>query len=76
MMSQTLFTGMIAVFWLAEFVFGAVVVYWFLTQGLDDKQATASGSVRDLENRSYTVRSLMVWAGFFAVLLVAIIIGA
>ncbi|WP_049898193.1 hypothetical protein [Halococcus agarilyticus] len=76
MMSQTLFTGMIVVFWLAEFVFGTVVVYWFLTQGLGDERGTASGPVRTLEDRSYTVRSLVMWTGFFAVLLVGIVVGA
>ena len=76
MISETLFTGMIVVFWLAEFTFGAVVVYWFLTQGLGDDQATASGPTRELEDRSYTLRSLTMWAGFFIILITRIIVGA
>lgn len=75
MMSETAFTVLIAVIWLSEVVFGALVVYWFVTQGLDDEEATVS-TVKPLEDRSYTMRSLALWAGFFAVLLVGILLAS
>lgn len=75
MMSETAFTVLVAVIWLSEVVFGTLVVYWFVTQGLDDESATVSG-VTPLEDRSYTMQSLAMWAGFFAVLLVGIVLAS
>lgn len=75
MMSETAFTVLVAVIWLSEVVFGAVVVYWFVTQGLDDEGATVSG-IKPLEDRAYTMQSLAMWAAFFAVLFVGIILAS
>lgn len=75
MMSQELFVGMVVLFWIAELCFGLLVAYWFITQGFDSDEATARG-VTQLESRSYTLRSLAMWAGFFAVLILGIIVGA
>lgn len=75
MMSQTAFTVMIAVFWLAELAFGSLVVYWFVTQGFDDESATLS-SVTPLEDRSYTMQSLGMWVAFFAILVVGILLAS
>lgn len=75
MMSETAFTVLLAVIWLSEVAFGAVVVYWFVTQGLDDETATVSG-VQPLEDRSFTARSMAMWAGFFAVLVIGILLAS
>lgn len=75
MMSETAFTVLISVLWLSEVVFGTVVVYWFVTQGLDDDGATVSG-LKPLEDRSFTLQSLAIWAAFFAVLFVGIILAS
>ncbi|MFB6269583.1 MAG: hypothetical protein ABEH83_06550 [Halobacterium sp.] len=75
-MSETVFTVVVWTIWLSEVVFGAVVVYWFVTQGLsDDSQAAVTG-VAPLEDRSYTLQSLGMWAAFFVVLLVGIIVAS
>lgn len=74
-MSETAFTVMIAVFWIAELAFGSLVVYWFVTQGFDDDSGTVS-SVTPLEDRQYTLRSLGMWIAFFAVLLVGILLAS
>jgi hypothetical protein len=76
MMSQGLFTGMVALFWLAELVFGSLIAYWFVTQGFDSDEETARSGPMPLEDRSVTVRSLAIWGAFFAVLILGIIIGA
>lgn len=75
MMSETAFTVMIAVFWIAQLAFGSLVIYWFLTQGLDDDSGTVS-SVTPLEDRQYTIRSLAIWAAFFAVLVLGIVLAS
>lgn len=75
MMSQELFVGMVVLFWVAELCFGLLVAYWFVTQGFDSDEATAT-EVTQLESSSYTLRSLAMWAGFFAVLILGIIVGA
>ncbi len=76
MMSEGLFTAMIALFWLAEATFGTLVAYWFITQGFDSEKGTARGVEIELENRSETIRSLAMWGGFFGFILLGIIIGA
>lgn len=75
MMSEGLFTGLLVVFWLAEFAFAAVVVYWFVTQGFVDDDV-AAGDQFPLESRAATRRSLAVWAAFFGALVVLILVGA
>ena len=76
MMSQGLFSGMIVLFWLAEALFGSLVVYWFLTQGFDSDADTARDGPVELEDRSETLRSLGMWAAFIAVIILGIIVGA
>lgn len=75
MMSEGLFTAMLGLFWIAELLFGSLVAYWFITQGFDDDAATTAGAM-PLEDRSETVRSLTIWAGFFGAILLGILIGA
>lgn len=75
MMGETLFTAFLVLFWLAEAVFAGVVVYWFVTQGFAESDHGAR-IVHELEPRSYTNRSLMMWAGFFALLVLLIVVGA
>lgn len=76
MMGQTLFTALIALFWLAEFAFAALVVYWFVTQGFADEDQATVGEIKPLESRSYTRNSLLMWAGFFAAIVLLIVVGA
>ncbi|MDF9745499.1 hypothetical protein [Natrinema salsiterrestre] len=75
MMGQTAFTVMIAVFWLAELAFGSLVVYWFVTQGFDDDSGSLS-AVTPLEDRSYTMQSLAMWAAFFVILVAGILLAS
>jgi hypothetical protein len=76
MMGQGLFTGMIVLFWVAEALFGLLVVYWFLTQGFDSDEDTATSGPVELEDRSVTIKSLGMWALFFAAIIVGIVVGA
>ena len=75
MMSESMFVGMLALFWVAEFTFGALVVYWFVRQGFADK-GVASSTDFPLEDPSLTKQSLSVWGLFFLVIAVGIIVGA
>ncbi len=65
MMSETLFTGMIVVF---------IIAYWFITQGFDDSGEREASGVAPLEDRAYTLQSLAMWAVFFGLLIIGIII--
>ena len=76
MMGEGLFTGMLALFWVAEATFGSLVAYWFLTQGFDSDEGTARGTEVELEDSSVTLRSLAMWGAFFGVVLLGIIVGA
>jgi cytochrome c oxidase assembly factor CtaG len=75
MIGESLFTGFLVLFWLAEAVFAAVVVYWFVTQGFSESEH-GENVVHELEPRSYTNRSLLMWVGFFGILVLLIIVGA
>ena len=75
MMSETMFVAMLALFWIAEFLFGALVVYWFLRQGFGDK-GVVSGTDFPLEDPSLTKQSLGIWGLFFAASVLMIIVGA
>lgn len=76
MMGEGLFTGMIVLFWVAEALFGTLVLYWFLTQGFDSDKDTAAGGPVELEDSSVTITSLGMWAVFFGVIVLGIIVGA
>ena len=76
MIGQGLFTGMIVLFWVAEALFGLLVVYWFLTQGFDSDSDTATSGPVELEDSSVTTKSLGMWAVFFAAIIVGIVVGA
>lgn len=75
MIGKGLFTGLLVLFWLAELAFAALVVYWFVSQGFSDADATSAEDV-PLESRRVTRNSLLLWAGFFAFILVLIVVGA
>jgi len=75
MMSESLFVGMLALFWIAEFLFGSVVIYWFFRQGFADA-GTASGTDFPLEDSSLTKQSLGIWGLFFLAIALMIVIGA
>lgn len=72
-MGETLFVGMLALFWLAEFVFGVVVVGWFVRQGFAG-EGRARGDF-PLEEWSVTKGSLTIWAAFFVGLVLLIVVG-
>jgi hypothetical protein len=76
MMGQGLFTALIALFWLAEFTFAAIVVYWFLTQGFADEDDATVGGLKPLESKEFTRNSLLMWAGFFLAIVALIVVGA
>jgi hypothetical protein len=76
MMSESLFTAMLALFWVAELAFGSLVAYWFITQGFDSDGDTADGTPTPLEDSSTTITSLAMWGVFFVVIIAGIIIGA
>ena len=75
MMSETMFVAMLALFWIAEFLFGALVVYWFLRQGFGD-EGVVSGTDFPLEDPSLTKQSLGIWGLFFGFIVLMIIVGA
>lgn len=75
MMGQTLFTAFLVLFWVSEFVFASIVVYWFVTQGFSESDRDRP-AVHDLEPPSSVRTSLVLWAGFFAVLVGLIVVGA
>jgi hypothetical protein len=76
MMGETLFTALIALFWVAEFAFAAVVVYWFVTQGFSDEEKGAASDVKPLESKAFTRTSLLMWGGFFLAIVLLIVVGA
>lgn len=76
MMGQTLFTALIVLFWVAEFAFASLVVYWFLTQGFSDEDEATAGELKPLESESYTRTSLAMWGGFFLAVALLIVVGA
>jgi|AntDeeMetagen192_2_1112575.scaffolds.fasta_scaffold00296_3 hypothetical protein len=75
MMSETMFVAMLALFWVAEFLFGSLVVYWFLQQGFGN-EGVASGELFPLEDPAVTKQSLGIWGLFFAGIVVMIIVAA
>jgi hypothetical protein len=75
MMSESLFIGMLVLFWVAEFLFGAVVIYWFVRQGFAD-EGTASGTDFPLEDPALTKQSLGIWGLFFVAIVLMIVVGA
>lgn len=75
MIGETGFTVLLVGFWLAEFAFAGLVTYWFLSEGFSDEESTGS-EPKPLESSEYTLRSLAMWGGFFAVLLAMIVLGA
>jgi hypothetical protein len=75
MMSETMFVAMLALFWIAEFLFGGLVIYWFLRQGFGD-EGVVSGTDFPLEDPSLTKQSLGIWGLFFGFIVLMIIVGA
>jgi len=75
MIGETALTILLVGFWLAEFAFAGLVTYWFLSEGFADDESTGS-EPKPLESSEYTLRSLAMWGGFFAVLLAMIVLGA
>jgi hypothetical protein len=75
MMSETMFVAMLALFWIAEFLFGGLVIYWFLRQGFGD-EGVVSGTDFPLEDPSLTKQSLGIWGLFFGFIALMIIVGA
>lgn len=74
MIGPTGFTILVYAIWLSAAGFGALVGYWFVRQGFSEA-GVASGTDFELESRSYTRTSLLIWAGFFVVLLALILLA-
>jgi hypothetical protein len=74
-MGESLFVGMLALFWIAEFLFGALVVYWFVRQGFAG-EGVAAGDQFPLERPSVTKQSLAIWGLFFLGIALMIVVGA
>jgi len=74
MIGETMFVGILALFWIAGFVFGGVVVYWFLRQGFAG-EGQAYGDY-PLEEWALTKQSLTVWVAFLVGLVLLIVVGA
>lgn len=58
MISQWLFTVLIVTAWLAEFAFGSLVIYWFVTQDFGDSKT--SGEITELETSASVYLSLLL----------------
>lgn len=74
MISQTGFTILVSAIWLSALAFGSLVTYWFVRQGFSD-EGVVSGEDIEFEDPEYTRQSLLIWAGFFVILGLVIIIG-
>lgn len=74
MIGPTGFTVLLVGIWLSAFAFGSLVVYWFVRQGFSEKGIT-SGSQFPPEPWEVTRQSLLIWAGFFTVLLLVILLA-
>lgn len=74
MLGPTGFTVLVALIWLSALVFGALVTYWFVRQGFAEA-GVASGERFPLESRAYTRGSLLIWVGFFGVLVLLLLLG-
>lgn len=74
MIGETGFTILLVAIWLSAFGFGSVVIYWFVRQGFAEK-GVVKGTDFPPEPPAVTKRSLLIWAGVFAVLFVVIVVG-
>lgn len=74
MIGVTGFTALVAGIWASAFLFGALVIYWFVRQGFAE-EGVVEGTDFPLEERSYTRGSLLIWLGFFALLGLLILLG-
>jgi len=68
------FTVLIVGIRASAFLFGALVVYWFVRQGFAEK-GVVEGTDFPLEDRSYTRNPLLIWLGFFALLGLLLLLG-
>ena len=74
MIGETAFIALIAGILLSAPLFGRLVAYWFLRQGFSEEGVTESTQF-PLEPPEETKKSLLIWAAFFAVLFLVIILG-
>lgn len=74
MIGETGFVVLVFLIWLSAFAFGALVTYWFIRQGFAE-EGIIKGEDFELEDRTYTRNSFLIWAAFFAVLILVIILG-
>ncbi|GAD51840.1 hypothetical protein MBEHAL_0600 [Halarchaeum acidiphilum MH1-52-1] len=74
MISVTAFNVLVVLAWLAKFSFGAVIIYWFVTQGLSDPESATVASPHAQAESSRSVRiSLAAWVAFFIVIVAMIV---
>jgi len=74
MIGETGFLLLVGLIWVSALAFGSLVVYWFVRQGFSE-EGIVSGEQFEPEDREYTRTSLLIWAGFFGVLLLLIVLG-
>jgi len=74
MIGETGFTLLVVGIWLSAFAFGSLVIYWFVRQGFSERGITESTQF-PLESREETRKSLLIWAAFFGVLILVILLG-
>ncbi len=65
MMSEAMFVAMLVLFWVAECLFGALVIYWIHRQGFGG-EGVAGGNTFPLEDPGLTELSFGIWRLFFA----------
>lgn len=69
------FTILVGLIWVSAFAFGSLVIYWFVRQGFAEEGVVSEEQV-EIEDPAYTRQSLLIWAGFFTVLIVLILLGS
>ena len=76
MINQFTFTVLVALAWLSEFLFGSLILYWFITQGLSNENSVDADDEIPLESPDSVVTSLGAWVGFFVVLIALIVLAS
>ena len=74
MIGETGFTLLLFGIWLSALSFGLLVIYWFVRQGFSEN-GVAKGTEFPPEPRHEIKKSMLIWAAFFGILFLIILIG-
>ena len=74
MIGETGFTLLIFGIWLSALAFGSLVVYWFVRQGFSEA-GIETGTQFPPEPWREVRKSMLIWAGFFGLLVLIILLG-